>query len=69
MYFDSVAMLTETNFNVSQLNVSRWIAVTQTHLTFQQLMPVFQGGRHGVLSAATWYFRNDGRIQRYSLEV
>jgi hypothetical protein len=27
MYFDSVAMLTETNFNVSQLNVLRWIAV------------------------------------------
>ena len=27
MYFDSVAMLTETNFNVSQINVLRWIAV------------------------------------------
>ena len=27
MYFDSAAMLTETNFNVSQLNVLRWIVV------------------------------------------
>lgn len=27
MYFDSAAMLTETNFNASQLNVLRWIVV------------------------------------------
>jgi hypothetical protein len=28
MYFDRAAMLTETNFNVSQLNELRWILIS-----------------------------------------